>query len=350
MSSAGCTALPEPASAYTGRQPYLCLVCGRRYADDYSVWRCDCGAPLWWDANVEPITNPDAGRLSLGEGHTPLFAGRWAGHEIWFKHEGLQPSGSFKDRGVALIVRHALANGVRTLSEDSSGNAGAAFAAYCAAAGIGCELYVPETTSPAKLAQAAAHGAQITRVAGPREAAAAAAQASRTARYAGHNWHPLFIEGVATLAAELYEQCGQQAPARVIVPVGNGSLALGLYRGFTTLLAAGAISQLPQLVGVRAGTPNTIAEGIAIKATTHDTELAAAIATTNGHLYEVTDDQIAAAWHQAAAQGLYIELTSAAALAGLDLLTAGRRQLPDSDEQAPTVVVLSGHGLKSQRR
>lgn len=335
MSTAGCSASAERS---TPARPYLCRACGNRFADDYSVWRCTCGAPLWWDDARHPaelIAHP----VDLGQGSTPLFEGAWDGRRVWFKHEGLNPTGSFKDRGVALIVNHALANGVTALAEDSSGNAGASFAAYCAAAGIACELYVPASASPGKLVQARAHAASVRLVEGPREASAEAAQNTRTANYAGHNWHPLFIEGVAALARELVADC--PGLRQVIVPIGNGSLVLGLSQGFAALRDAGELDAVPRIVGVRAVTPGTIAEGIAIQATTHDDEVAAALEASNGRLYEVTDDQIIAAWRQACAQGLYIEPTSAAALAGLSLRCA------EPTDIETTVVVLTGHGLKT---
>ena len=357
---------------------YRCRRCGRSQPGDFSLWRCPCGGPLWWDAEPRlhrtEIVEAESSmwrygpalpiglaqrRITLGEVVTPLLAVEWGGREVWFKDETRHPTGSFKDRGVAMVVNHALAHRVGRLVEDSSGNAAAAFAAYCAAAGIGCEVHVPATTSTAKLAQVIAHGARVHQVAGPREAAALAAQSNSAGRYAGHNWHPLFVEGIATIGYELWEQAGYVVPDQVIVPVGNGSLVLGLLRSFTALLAGGEAHRLPRIIGVQSqasdaihrrfhglpGSPaaaRTIAEGIAIRATTHEDEVVAALHQTNGDCYVVPDAEVVTALRGALAMGLFIEPTSAVALAGLTRLLAEQ----PADGAGRTVVVLTGSGLK----
>ena len=334
---------------------YLCRNCGHRWPDAYSVWRCECGAALWWASPELPAVDE---RVTLGEGTTRLIQGSWNGRQVWYADEGGQPTGSFKDRGVALIVSHALSKGIRALGEDSSGNAGASFAAYCARADIDLHLFVPASTSPGKLGQAHALASRVHLITGDREAVAAAAQASSDGRYAGHNWHPLFIAGVATLAADLVAQgC---VPGRVIVPVGNGSLICGLASGFAALRAAGTIETIPQLVGVQSKASNaiyrrfhglggtheaegTIAEGIAIRATTRDGAVADAMRASGGDCLQVGDEEVLAALRQALAQGLFIEPTSAVALAGLTQL----QQRAASDDGLGTAVVLTGTGLKA---
>lgn len=357
---------------------YRCSRCARSFADDYSVWRCSCGGPLWWDAEPR-LTRRDVGTgessmwryaaalplglgqrtITLGEGLTPLLDIEWDGHQVWVKDETRQPSGSFKDRGVAMIVNHAKIRAVPRLTEDSSGNAGASFAAYCAAADIICDLFVPTSASAGKLAQAIAHGARLHRVDGPREASATAAQTSRAGRYAGHNWHPLFVEGVATIGYELWEQAGHSAPDRVVVPVGNGSLVLGLSRAFRTLLASGEVDRLPRIIAVQsqasqaiyrrlhrldatAEQEHTIAEGIAIRATTHDPEVVAALRACAGDCLVVSDDEVVAALRQALGRGMFIEPTAAVGLAGLSRLLES-----SAGSAGRTVVVLTGHGLKA---
>lgn len=134
------------------------------------------------------------------------------------------------------MVNYLKKLGIGRVLEDSSGNAGASIAAYCAAADIECDVYVPASTSVGKLFQIEMYGAQLVRIAGSREdVAQAALEAAKRTFYASHNWHPLFLEGTKTLAFELWEQLGWQAPDNVIVPLGMGSALLGLYKGFREL-------------------------------------------------------------------------------------------------------------------
>ena len=146
------------------------------------------------------------------------------------KLEGIAPTGSFKDRGAATLVGFLAAHGVERAVADSSGNAGAAIAAHCARAGIALELYVPATAAPSKLVQARAHGAEVVRIDGPRQAAAdAAAEAvARGAVYASHAWSPYFLAGTAACADELIADLGA-APDALVLPVGSGTLLLGIW-------------------------------------------------------------------------------------------------------------------------
>ena len=136
---------------------------------------------------------------------------------------------------------------------DSSGNAGSAIAAYAARAGIGCTVYVPASTSPAKRRQILAYGAQLEVVAGDRSATAEAAATAvqRTgATYASHVYDPYFLQGTKTIAYEIWEQAGN-APDALIVPVGNGTLLLGAARGFAELRQAGLVRGEPTLIAVQ---------------------------------------------------------------------------------------------------
>jgi len=231
-------------------------------------WRCGaCGSPLdlelpqaeratladdatagvWryrgWLPEVEPV--------SLGEPTTAMVD---LGGGVMAKLEGGLPSGSFKDRGTAVTVAWLRAHGVREIVIDSSGNAGASFAAYAARAGIRLRLFVPADASPAKLLQARAHGAEVVAVPGTRSAAGEAARASldragHDVAYGSHMWQPAFLAGTATFAYELFEQVGR-APDAVVAPLGGGTLLLGVHLGFARLLAAGLIDRVPRLVGV----------------------------------------------------------------------------------------------------
>ena len=215
-----------------------------RAVEDISLWRYREALPIPDDADI----------VTLGEGMTPLIpldAAADSGHYV--KLDYLCPTGSYKDRGASVLLTHLKALGVEEVVEDSSGNAGAAIAAYCARAGIRCTIYCPASTSKGKLAQIAAYGAELKLVEGNRMATTEAVKdAAKSICYASHNWHPFFLEGTKTLAFEIVEQLGGDAPANVICPVGFGSIYLGLFIGFRALCEAGVIECVPRLLGVQA--------------------------------------------------------------------------------------------------
>jgi threonine synthase len=323
---------------------------------------------LWRYREALPVSEP-AG-LSMGEGMTPLLpvAGRPG---LALKVDYLMPSGSFKDRGAVVLV--ALASQLRAtqLVADSSGNAGAAIAAYAARAGIPCDVYVPAATSARKLAQLHAYGATVHRIEGSREdtAAAAVLAADRPGVcYASHVHNPVFLHGTKTYVYELWEQLGGRLPATLVLPAGNGTLVLGCYLGASELLHQGLIDRLPTLIAVQAdgcaplarafsdgstapaeiaGTA-TIAEGIAIAAPARGEQILAAVRETGGTILTVTDDQVLAASADLARSGLYVEPTSAvcwaAIRAGLVPVLAGQGEAGNGPH---TVVPLCGTGLKS---
>jgi threonine synthase len=279
------------------------------------------------------------------------------------KVEGGLPTGSFKDRGTAVTISWLRARGVREIVVDSSGNAGASFAAYAARARLRARVFVPADASPAKLLQVRAHGAIVVTVPGPRSAAGDAARAALDGAgpdvaYASHLWQPAFLAGTATFAYEVFEQMGRRAPDAVVAPLGGGTLLLGVHLGFARLRAAGLIERIPRLVGVqsdacaplarafRAGEPDavavlpaaTIAEGIRIALPPRSRQILAAVRETGGEIVEVSDDEIRTALRRLLAQGLFVEPTSAAAYAGL-----ARSAHPDKT----VVIALTGHGLKA---
>src|SRR3954469_17781705 len=251
---------------------YLCPACGRREPDDALVWRCSCGsylnydgAPLlrrgdirtdehslWrYDAAL-PIKQADAVAY-FGEGMTPLLPGLRGAAPFLLKIEYLMPSGSFKDRGTAVLANALRKLGVHEVVEDSSGNAGASLACYAARAGLDCEVYTPASTSAGKLAQISAHGAKLVRVPGSRDDTATAVREAAEHRfYASHNWQPLFVEGMKTLGWELWEQLGYRAPDTVVLAVGLGSALLGSFYAFRGLVEAREIERMPRLSPVQA--------------------------------------------------------------------------------------------------
>ena len=302
--------------------------------------------------------------VSLGEGWTPLLAGDWHGAPVHYKLEFMMPTGSFKDRGMTVMVSYLKSRGVTHVLEDSSGNAGASLSAYAAAAGLTCRILVPETASYPKIAQIAACGADVVTIKGSRQdVAEAALRQSAEIFYASHNWQPFFVEGTKTLAYELWEQAGFRAPDNVVVPLGYGSNVLGAERGFDELLRAGEIARRPRLFGVqaarcapyaaafRAGVEHlvaseiapTVAEGIATPKPTRVVDVLRAVRDTGGSIVAVEEAEIVPALRDLARRGLYVEPTSAVAAAGLSRLLASGVIRP----QEYTVLVLTGSGLKA---
>ncbi len=322
---------------------------------DYSIWRYGALLPL-------DVHSPSC---AMGVGWTPLVPVNIAGREINLKLEFLSPSGSFKDRGVNAMVNQLAAMGASSLAEDSSGNAGASLAAHAARFGLEAEVFVPATTSPAKIRQIAVYGATVTPVPGPRQAAADAVQASlRPGRaYASHAYNPAYLAGQTTAAYELWEQLGRSAPDWIILPTAQGGQFLGLYFGFSQLLVSGLIEKLPRLVAVQAErvapivraweagldripavTPAgpTLAEGAAIPRPVRDRRILQALHESGGLAVAVSEDEIAAAQAVMAHHGYYIEPTSALAYAGYlrlsDRIGAEER----------VVLTLTGSGLKGK--
>ncbi|MEQ9123391.1 MAG: pyridoxal-phosphate dependent enzyme, partial [Alphaproteobacteria bacterium] len=195
----------------------------------------------------------EAAPLTLGEGWTPLLPARLDGRDVLMKCEHLAPSGSFKDRGVAVMMAYLRGRGVAAVIEDSSGNAGASVATYAAAAGMAATVFAPAGAPRPKLAQMAAMGATVRAVPGPRQNAADAARAAADeAFYAGHNLQPYFLEGTKTLAFELWEQMAGEAPDHVVVSCGQGGNVMGLDIGYRELLGAGLVQKVPAIHGVQA--------------------------------------------------------------------------------------------------
>ncbi len=292
--------------------------------------------------------------ISLGEGSTPLIEY----DRFWLKLEGVSPTGSFKDRGAATTLTAARAAGAKTVVEDSSGNAGSAIAAYAAAAGIRARIFAPEDIIEAKAQTIRAFGAELAKIPGPRSAVTAATvAAARDAYDAGHARDDSFLEGTKTIAFELYEDLGPLL-SDIVTPVGQGTVLIGLAMGFRDLVASGLIEHPPHLHGVQSeacaplvrGAPRgrpaivqrepSIADGIRIPEPTRAERSYAAVRETGGRWLAVSEQAIESAWRAAAATGLLMEPTSAAALAGARSL----------DLPAGSVLIITGSGLKALER
>ena len=321
-------------------------------AGERSLWRYRAALPF---AVEQPI--------SMGEGCTPLLARTLYGGAALLKCEWFMPTGSFKDRGASVMLSLLRAQGVRSVLEDSSGNGGAAVAAYAAAGGMAATIMAPASTSPAKTVQMRAHGATVELVPGSRQdTSEAAMRFAGDTFYASHNWHPFFLHGTKTLAYELWEDLGFRAPDHVVIPCGAGSNVLGCEIGFSELLRAGQIDRMPKLwaaqpahcgpiaaaaLGRLPGEIRpTMAEGTAIAAPIRLPEVVQALRTSGGGGVLIEEAEIAAAMLGLAKTGIYVEPTCAQAAAAYSkLLSAGSIGRGDV-----TVLVLTGTGLKATPR
>jgi threonine synthase len=317
-----------------------------------SLWRYAAALPL-------PVADP----ITMGEGCTPLLPRKLDGADVLFKCEWFGPTCSFKDRGASVMLSLLRQQGVTAVLEDSSGNGGAAISAYAAAGGLHATIMAPDSTSPAKTVQMRAHGADVELIPGTRQDTSTAAEARASEIfYASHNWHPFFLHGTKTLAYELWEDLGFKAPDNIIIPCGAGSNVLGCAIGFGELLRAGEISKLPRLFAAQPancgpiaraflGEPPvpaipTIAEGTAIAAPIRLAEICAALTESQGGAILLSEAEIAAATLTLAAQGIYVEPTSAQAAAAFSRLLAAGTIAPHET----TVVVLTGTGIKATPR
>ncbi len=279
--------------------------------------------------------------MTLGEGSTPLLrAGRLAagpGVEVWLKCEGANPTGSFKDRGMAVAVAKAVEGGARAIVCASTGNTAASAAAYAARAGIEA-IVVHAAGGPAssKLAQVRAAGARLVEVDGSFDDAFAAAEelAEREGALVVNSTNPDRIDGQKTAALEIVEQLGGP-PSLLALPYGGGGNTVAYAKGF---LEAG-YPTLPIVPVEAVDRATTRASAIRIPTPVHRAEVDEALARSSSAIVSVTDDEIAAAWRALAREeGVFCEPASAAALAGVDL-----RNFPEGTR---IVLVLTGHGLK----
>ncbi|MBE0532542.1 MAG: threonine synthase [Rhodospirillales bacterium] len=365
---------------------YVCPTCGATHDADTPLWRCpECGSPL--DLADGPGLTPGAidkadtspwryaaalrvprdGAISMGEGGTPLIERQWNGRAVHLKMDYLAPTGSFKDRGVAVLMSYLRQREVSSILEDSSGNAGAAMAAYAAAVGIACRILVPASAPAGKLVQMRACGADVVPIDGSRQDVSDAALAeAESTFYASHNWQPFFLEGTKTVAYEIWEQLGFRAPDNVIAPAGGGSNVIGCHIGFRELLAAGQIERIPRIFGVQAAncspvvaafdagaddyipteTTATVADGIALSRPVRLRQMLASARQTGGAMIAVGEDEILAALKSLLRIGLFVEPTSAAGAAGLSKLIAEGAIGPGET----TVLILTGSGLKASAK
>ncbi len=362
----------------------ICRACNKKFSLGEKIWKCACGGlldlefesafpiekikarkpALWRYREALPISG-DQNILSFDEGFTPLVPFDFDGRRVWIKQDHLFPTGSYKDRGASVLMSKVKELGISRVVEDSSGNAGCAIAAYSARGGIHSEIYVPQDTSPGKLAQIQAYGAVLKKIPGSREETARAVwAAAQKDYYASHSWNPFFFHGTKTFAFEVWEQLDWKTPDTVIVPVGNGTLLLGASIGFGELLEAGMIGEIPRIIGVQSvhcapldkafreglkeipkiQPQETLAEGIAIAEPVRGKQIVEAVKKSGGFFISVHDREVKNALRRISRKGFYIEPTAAATVAGV------LQYLRNSDPVEIVVSVFTGHGLKATEK
>ena len=345
--------------------PYCCPACGGFYDFDgpliFDPNQVEKNLPGFWRFRHSFSLATDSPIVSLGEGNTPLIWEKVDKKEVGMKMESFNPTASYKDRGSAVLISQLLLRGITSAVEDSSGNAGASFAAYAARAAIKARVFVPESASGPKCAQIAQFGAELVRVPGPRSEAARRVkeEAAAGANYASHAYIPFGLSGFATIAYEIWEDLGE-APGTIITPVGQGGLLLSLERGFSALKKCGLIKHVPYYIGVQAKAcapmvalfnddqkalggiveGPTLAEGVCIRYPVQANNIKKEIHRGEGEFIAIEETEIMPAFYELAQRGFYVEPTSTLAWCGLKAM-AGK--LPE-----PIILVLTGSGLKSQ--
>ena len=357
-----------------------CVKC-QKYSENPLDYRCSCGSPL--EVSAKSVFRKEAIRkndytiwrymehfpyieknqiVSLGEGWSPLIKFT---KNVYFKLDFLNPTGSFKDRGSAVLISaiHRIIKEMNGyISEDSSGNAGASIAAYAARAGLKARIYVPAEVSGQKFNQILFYGAEVKRIAGDRSRVAAEAQKSEEGKfYVGHIWHPIFRDGIKTLTYEILEQLEWKPPHRIYLPVSAGTLLLGVIHGLEDLADSGIIEEFPTVVACQTkqvsplyhrlkNLPYTPPEKI--------NSIADALVSTNPPLLDlmtkkmcevggdaeiVDEDEIYSAFIELARCGFHVEPSSAVAYAAYKK----QKNAGKVSENEVSVIVLTGFGLKS---
>ena len=353
-------------------KPYLqCTKCKRKYSYDSTRWCCEhCSAPL----NVEYEINfsldnidykqlglwkfhnflpPIKNKISLGEGNTPIVKISLLNKTTYLKLDYLMPTGSFKDRGSFITISRVLDLGVSKIIEDSSGNAGISIAAYGKYAGLDIEVHGPIDMPRGKVEVLKKLGATVFLM-GSRVDAHKRAINRKDGLYIGHLYNPFYLEGMKTVAYELYIQLGKDAFRNIVVPIGSGTLLLGIWRGVKDLMNAGLVDEV-KILGVEAAGYEEVYENIYGRSAGYEkTEVADGLRVYNKpRLKEIVDvirkygdvtvvdrDMIWLAYDELWDKGFIIEPSSAATYAGAVY------GIKSGFLDEPIVIILTGSGLK----
>jgi len=381
---------------------YTCNDCGRRYASDDIIYRCpECSGTEqdgeMQKGNLRTVIDPEY-LASLGRkahegqplrpadfmpypipqvetypvGNTPLIGpkrlrDKTGCTDLWLKNDGMNPSGSFKDRASQLVAAQALHYGIPTVTLASTGNAGSAMACAGAAYGLEIVLFVPHTAPQNKLLQSVLYGAKVVPVRDTYDTAFGLSL-EYTARHGGINrntgYNPMTIEGKKSISIELFRDLGGTMPDVIYVPVGDGVIYSGVYKGFSDLRLAGLIPRLPTIVAVQSTRSNAIASSWknnvyrTIPSASTSADSISVASPANGRMAidyiresgswatQVTDEEITAAQLELAADaGTFAEPAASAAYAGFKAdLDAGR-----ISEKQKIVILLTGIGFKDMQ-
>jgi threonine synthase len=322
--------------------------------------------PVGWRGVIEEYrpflpVDDDTPVVTLLEGGTPLLpAPRLSermGARVLLKYEGLNPTGSFKDRGMTMAMTKAVEEGAKAVVCASTGNTSASAAAYAARAGLTCAVLIPEGhIALGKLAQALIHGAKVLQVRGNFDQALAIVRqlGEKAPVTVVNSTNPFRLEGQKTASFEIVDALGD-APDYHCIPVGNAGNITAYWKGYREYQDAGRVSRLPKMVGFQAAgaaplvlghpveNPETIATAIRIGNPASWYGATAAASESGGGIHAVTDEQILEAYRFLAAnESVFCEPASAASVAGL--FSVG---VP---EGSTVVCVLTGHGLKDPDR
>ncbi len=369
----------------------VCINCGAEYNQNEVIYRCGkCGHLLAveydfdtievsrheWDSRplrlwrYRELLPVEREPVTLHEGGTPLYHLKAIGEELglkelYAKHEGMNPSGSFKDRGMTVGVSMALQLGMKTVACASTGNTSASLAQYAAKAGIPSVVLLPAgKVALGKVAQALMHGAKVIAIRGNFDRALEMVHdlCLSEGLYLLNSVNPYRLEGQKTIGFETVDQLGG-VPDRIVLPVGNAGNISAVHKGLGELIQLGFIDSMPMMTGVQAEgsrpvadaiskklpevvpekNPETIATAIRIGAPVNAEKALRAIRETGGTALSVTDDEILAMQRDLARkEGIGVEPASAASVAGIKKMA--EEGLLDRDERI--VCVVTGHLLK----
>jgi len=342
--------------------PFVCPACGGYFTIDIA-YQLSEGDFLKKDPGIWRFMSTfglpgDTPISYLGEGRTPLISLTVGGKKVYLKMESQNPTLSFKDRGSAVLISMLRLERTIHAIEDSSGNAGASFAAYCTAFNLTSEIFIPTSTSGPKKDQIEAYGAKVVRINGSRSDTSLAALEkvkSSGGVYTSHAYQPFGLAGIATIAYEIIEQMDEQ-PDAVFAPIGHGSLFLGIMKGFEALNNSGFITKLPEFIGVQASRcspvwalwsgsdtniaeETTIAEGVRVTAPVRGHEIVSMLKKHKGCIVKVNDADLIQSWKELRHKGVFSEPTSA-------LVWAAYHQNQGKRYNNP-VLIMTGYGLKS---
>ncbi len=369
----------------------VCVHCGAVYAPDQILYNCrSCGhllavqydldtisvdrntwnqRPLsvWRYRELLPVTGEP---VTLQEGGTPLYHLKKLGEEmglphLYAKHEGMNPSGSFKDRGMTVGVSMAIQLGMKSVACASTGNTSASLAVYGAKAGIPAVVLLPAgKVAIGKVAQALMHGAKVISIRGNFDRALEMVHELCLSEgiYLLNSINPYRLEGQKTIGFEVVDQLGE-VPDRFVLPVGNAGNISAVYKGLLEMESLGFIDRLPMMTGIQAAgsapvvraireglpiveaemSPETVATAIRIGAPVNAEKALVAIRETGGTAESVTDEEILCMQRDLARkEGIGVEPASAASVAGIRKLA--EQGMLDRDETI--VCVVTGHLLK----